>query len=74
MPQATMNAQNTTKQDTARRDAETFDVKEALRFGRNWWLVALRGVLSLLVGAMSFLLPMSTIFALVILFLSAILR
>jgi len=68
MPQATMNAQNTTQQDTARRDAETLEVKEAMRFGRNWWIVALRGVLSLLVGAMSFLLPMSTIFALVILF------
>ena len=68
MPQATMNAQNTTQQDTARRDAETLEVKEAMRFGRNWWIIALRGVLSLLVGAMSFLLPMSTIFALVILF------
>jgi uncharacterized membrane protein HdeD (DUF308 family) len=70
MPQATMNPQNMTQQDTVRRDAETLEVKEALRFGRNWWIVALRGVLSLLVGVMSFLLPMSTIFALVILFAS----
>jgi uncharacterized membrane protein HdeD (DUF308 family) len=68
MPQTNTVTQDSPQQSTASRDAEILEVKEALRFGRNWWIVALRGFLSLLVGVISFVVPMSTIFALVILF------
>ncbi len=50
------------------RDVETLEIKEALRFGKNWWIVGLRGLFSLMVGIISFLVPTATIFALVILF------
>src|SRR5260370_17312820 len=62
---------STTSEDPGGRGSAAFNaVPNSLgaALARNWWLIALRGVLGLVFGLLALILPFATILALVLLF------